>query len=415
MRRLLAFAAATTAGKRPGRHNAPRTTAAAPLLSPFVVDGPVRRRGARRPEPARLPPANTRPVSGGSDSAAAMKSARIRDRIGLGSADRGCLMKKMTATVLAALGCLAAAQAQAARVEIPIRQTVLPDGEIRYSVPIRLGATAVEAMLDTGSTGIRVLPGTLVTGDFTPSGTSSNYSYGSGAELRGVVARATLSLGEVAGPVSFEAVQIVDCEQRQPHCPVSRVAPADYGIGGSGIPKQGFRAIFGTLFRPAEVDNPLIALGVNHWIVLLPRPGDSEPGKLILNPSAEETAGYTMFRLPQPKVGSAVPGCLINDNTSARICGRVLFDTGAPGLHVESQGAIDGFPWPAGTVASLVLQDERGHRGGLRFTVGSEHHAGLGIDPNSNLPFARISGAVPFYAVSVLYDASTGEVGIKPR
>jgi hypothetical protein len=324
---------------------------------------------------------------------------------------------RIWAALLFSLGFVPGALGDPVRVELPIRQTVLPDGELRYSIPVKLGATEVEAMLDTGSTGIRALPGALAASDFEASDRDSTYVYGSGVELKGTVAHATLALGDLVSPapVSFEAVQTVDCEEHTPHCPATHVSLADYGIGGSGIPKQGFRAIFGTLFREAEVDSPLIALGVTRWIVLLPQPGDSAPGKLILNPDADEAAGYTMFRLENPHNISAIPGCLINDDSKARICGRVLFDSGEDGILVESHGAIDGFPWAAGTIAEIYLQDERGHRGGLSFTAGSQPYAAMAIDPHSDLPFVRISGAAPFYAVSVLYDASEGEVGIKPR
>ena len=37
----------------------------------------------------------------------------------------------------------------------------------------------------------------------------------------------------------------------------------------------------------------------------LPRPGESEPGKLILNPAAVETADYVVFRVFDRHRGSA--------------------------------------------------------------------------------------------------------------
>ena len=48
------------------------------------------------------------------------------------------------------------------RIEIPIAQTRLSDGNIRYSVPVSIeGAPPVAAMLDTGSAGLRILAGLL--------------------------------------------------------------------------------------------------------------------------------------------------------------------------------------------------------------------------------------------------------------
>ena len=46
----------------------------------------------------------------------------------------------------------------AERVEVPIKQTVLTNGVIRYSVPVKIGnASPIDAALDTGSTGLSVL------------------------------------------------------------------------------------------------------------------------------------------------------------------------------------------------------------------------------------------------------------------
>ena len=43
-------------------------------------------------------------------------------------------------------------------VEVPIRQLTLPDGMIWYSVPVSIGGNPpIDAMLDTGSFGLRVL------------------------------------------------------------------------------------------------------------------------------------------------------------------------------------------------------------------------------------------------------------------
>jgi hypothetical protein len=46
----------------------------------------------------------------------------------------------------------------AMRIEVPIRQTLLTNGVIGYSVPVKIGnASPANALLDTGSTGLRVL------------------------------------------------------------------------------------------------------------------------------------------------------------------------------------------------------------------------------------------------------------------
>src|ERR1041384_4252540 len=91
-------------------------------------------------------------------------------------------------TCLAEFLALTAAQAQSPpRAEVPIREVVLSDGERRYTIPISVGGTAIEAGLDTGSTGLRILPNTLAASDAVDGGGNDRYSYGAGTEFRGEV------------------------------------------------------------------------------------------------------------------------------------------------------------------------------------------------------------------------------------
>lgn len=65
-------------------------------------------------------------------------------------------------------------------------------------------------------------------------------------------------------------------------------ARADYGIGGDGLPREGFDAILGVSMRgsdaPSAATNPLSVIGSRHWIVIPPEPGTAAPGRLIINP-----------------------------------------------------------------------------------------------------------------------------------
>lgn len=319
----------------------------------------------------------------------------------------------MRAIAAAILGifCWAAAPRQ----DIPIHQTSLPDGELRYSVPVTIGATTVETMLDTGSTGLRVLPGVLGSTDYAATSEASDYRYGSGARYRGVVATAAVQLGELpAAAIRFQAIASIGCVATRPHCPVSRIAPADYGIGGSGIAKAGFHAILGTSFGPAEIDPPLAPLGVTRWIVELPKPGDTAPGHLILNPTAAESEGYTLFRMPDRR-SSAIPACLVNLQSNDKACGRLLLDTGQPAILVESKGPVGGLPWANGTPAAIAVANSEGKQMSLRFTVGAGRDAAIGLNPHADLPFTRLSGVAPYFVWSVYYDKENRIIGLKPR
>ena len=83
----------------------------------------------------------------------------------------------------------------AVRTEVPVREVVLSNGTRRYAVLITVGATAIEAGLDTGSSGLRLVPGAVPETDARPTGRSDTYSYGAGAKLDGVVGEAQVAVG----------------------------------------------------------------------------------------------------------------------------------------------------------------------------------------------------------------------------
>ena len=240
----------------------------------------------------------------------------------------------------------AALASGAGRVEVPIRQTVLSDGNIRYSVPVSVGSGApFDAMLDTGSFGLRVLSAAVSPDQYEATDLQRAYPYGGGARLRGIIARAVVKVGDASTgqPIPIQVVQSVDCTEERPRCAASKMSAEDYRIGGDGLAGQGFGAILGASLRtaPAEMgaNNPLSAMA-DSWIVLLPPPGDPSPGRLILNPAADDLTGFRMFSLSQQPdhggepgwIDTKLPGCLVDDRSKQRLCAPVMLDSGAPGI-----------------------------------------------------------------------------------
>lgn len=324
---------------------------------------------------------------------------------------------------LAALILAAASPALAGpRAELPIKQTLLPNGTTQYSVPMTIGGVALDVMLDTGSTGLRVLPDTVPAQGLRLSSRKSTYSYTSGTQFDGVVAEADVALGEVAGKVNLAAINKVSCAARLPTCPASRVTQAQYVIGGGGVARLGYRAILGINMSPADVDNPLKALGVDHWIILLPAAGDTAPGKLILNPTDEERAGFTMFPLDRITSGQrglfhdAINGCLAPATGSGALCGPMAFDTGAPAVVITLGPGVTAAPVSPGEQAVLVFDNGRGGRLGLRFTVAQSPGSRIRLEPNNGNPRTRMSvGTLPYSAYQVLYDSNAVALGLKAR
>jgi hypothetical protein len=308
-----------------------------------------------------------------------------------------------------------------ARVVVPVAQTVLPDGDIRYSVPVRVGdSVAVDALLDTGSTGLRVMRGAMFRGSYTDTGFMSVSAFSAGDKLTGTVGTADLNIGGLAtdGAVPFEIVDRESCASFRPNCGAAGVAAPEYGIGGDGIAGQGFQAILGVGLRDAQgAENPLEHLGAKQWIIDLPEPGQGGPGRLILNPDWQDLQGFAMFPLAaegggvwhDPGFADTLPACL-NDTTNGQsVCGQAILDTGAPGIIAFADGAA-GPLWSAGDQAAMVF-------GGLnlKFAVDATPGTGLLREPKEAGGMDLVAGIVPFFAFDVLYDAAGGRIGLRAR
>jgi hypothetical protein len=309
-----------------------------------------------------------------------------------------------------------------ARSETPIREVVLSDGARRYAVRVTIGGKTIDAGLDSGSTGLRVLPGVLSPADATAGSQPDRYSYGSGAQLVGVLGRANLTIGQLAGPSDLQLVQSVGCRAQVPGCPATKVSLDKYGIQGDGLPGEGFKAILGVNMGSADAPNPLIAMGAKRWIIDLPRPGESRDGRLIINPTDEEAATYVRLpivqRFASQKGGlhDAIQGCLVNLGAKARACGPVLLDTGAPGIKVINADVAS--PWPQNANAALGFSNSAGKMAAVaQFQVGQRAQASRLEFRQQATPKGTViySGLMPYFAFSVLYDPGEGELGFKAR
>jgi hypothetical protein len=256
----------------------------------------------------------------------------------------------------------------ATRIAVPIYQSRLSDGNVRYWVPVRVGGSApIPAMLDTGSFGLRVLEPALSPSDYQDTGIERRFAYGSGVALHGSLATAIVQIGDATTgtPITFQLVRSVGCTPRKPDCPAARVSPGEYRIGGDGLPGQGFEAILGLSMRRPSVAvaafNPLDSIGDKRWIVVLPLPGGANPGTLIINPTPQDLDGFSAAQMAPPPgnrpgmVRMVDPGCLAQGGAQAGSCPPLWLDSGSGG--------------------------------GLR----------------------------PYYSFAVLYDANRGLVGVKPR
>jgi hypothetical protein len=295
---------------------------------------------------------------------------------------------------------------------VPISQTVMQDGTIRYSIWVKVGNRTVEAMLDTGSTGLRVLP-PVVPGDLT--GLPTEAEYPDGVKLEGLRIPLNVEIGSLSGPMQVGVVDKPECETTETNCPVPKHGDT-FLIGSDGRTGHGYSAIIGIGFseRSPDIPNPLEALGASQWIVELPLPNDpSSTGLLILKPDAAARSGFKMA--PSVKGGDFF-GCLQTKKPEQMICGPVVLDTGAPEIVAYSQDAQTSEFWPPGRAASFRFRSGQT----LSFDTGGKGEMSqvtvLTAKNRSGYGDAFISaGLFPFYFYDVLYDAAAHKVGLKER
>jgi hypothetical protein len=307
------------------------------------------------------------------------------------------------------------------RIDVPIKQTTLSNGLVRYSIPVVFGGKSVDAMLDTGSTGLSVLTSAIPASSYAPSKFSFSIGFVSGQKFIGHVDRAVIGLGNApkTATVEINAIDSLGCSESTPHCARQRY---DNGLVGGNI----FNALVGvSLPSPALVyplTNPLLRFG-DSWIIVLPRPGERAPGHLIINPTADERNGFDLFPAGQGfNVGgdqdNPLPGCLIHEADGRKLCGPIDFDSGKSDI-TEISHDLSLTHWPVGTSGAFSFDVPGGKTILAKFKVAQAPtitHVFVGPSPSFHQPAPRVkAGVEPFMLFSVLYDFRRGQIGLKAR
>ncbi|CAN5130732.1 hypothetical protein BH11PSE2_BH11PSE2_11460 [soil metagenome] len=305
------------------------------------------------------------------------------------------------------------------RCEVAVQEVVLSDGVRRYGIPVTIGDTEVLAGIDTGAAGLRLMPDVVAIGQVKAGAVAETYSFGSGAHLTGVVGQARVRIGALGGTAAVHLVQNVDCIARAPGCP-GRLG-LGYGFLGDGLPKEGFRVLLGANMGLSTVDNPLRAVGARQWILEVPRPGEAAPGRLILNPTAAEMAGYVSLRLAGGHaerdgggLHDSVPGCLRHEETGRKVCGLMTLDTGAFSIRVLNAPA-NAPRFAAGAPVALEFWDEDRKTAATAHVVLGRPAQGIYYGSAPRPETIIQLGAAPYYAYSVLYDPVRRRLGFKAR
>jgi hypothetical protein len=212
----------------------------------------------------------------------------------------------------------------------------------------------------------------------------------------------------------MQAIQSIGCTASKPDCPASVPLSQYPGIGGTSL-----KAIFGVGLRPNNAFiGGLTSLGIKAWIVNLPLPGSSSQGSLILNPTASDIAGYTLFQLSKDGTGwddTQIPTCLTNLTTGKSFCHTMLVDSGGSSIGMVSSAISSDISWPAGTQGTMVFTNAQGTALNASFTVEPNTPSAVALTTAASGITLNNTGPTPFYTFSVYYDPVDGLIGLKER
>ncbi len=317
---------------------------------------------------------------------------------------------------------------QGSAVDVPMEITqVFSDGGMRFSINVEVGDAPLQVLLDTGSTGLRILRDAVPDEAIACATTNSvTYAYQSGVDLDGVVARASIEIGGVVTPAPIPVMYVdsVDCASNKPDCPASGKAASDTTVF------DGFGAIMGIGLRNGggAIGSPIAQLpGQPSFVVSAPSYGEGD-GTLTIGPV--DTSAFTTLQLPGASDDGTlangtpawddrygIPACIDDTTSGSDYCEPGIWDTGAP------QAIID---WPTAGSDSVLESDSQiavtvgppdSPLDAYTFTVGAVPVPGIDdveLAPAVGEGFINLGTAL-FFRDDALFDPLHGIVGLHTR
>jgi hypothetical protein len=297
---------------------------------------------------------------------------------------------------------------------VPVAVTTDATGVMRAIVHIRVGGgRSVPVLLDTGSAGLRILPGD-VGRSVQQTGQTETATFGGGVQLTSRVVRANVSIGGLVTPASTEVslIQSSGCAPGFPSCVPGEGTKAVFGssgvVGILGVAMSGGSA--------ATVPySPLIQLRYRNGFTLsLPAGG---PDSLILGTPRATADTVTVPMLP------ATPSVYPNGVTAwqkdvdlcwtvdiSRGCGATDLDSGTSET-VVIPGAVTGVTG-TGVLAQGVAISVAPSSGQTLWSYTTTNTPGDGLTSVGALPgTTRFNTGIGFFTTHVVgYDAKDGRI-----
>jgi hypothetical protein len=310
--------------------------------------------------------------------------------------------------------------------------------DIGFEVTVSIGGTSIPALLDTGSSGIRVVQGAVPAGSFASvSTTNVSVTYGSGTVASGVVATASVTFGNLttAAPIPVQLITDVGCTEQMPNCPAKNESLDDFAFKGES--GGTWKVIVGVGMRVDgdgnQIGNPIVQLpGSPAYVVNVSGPYTTTTGNLRIGPTPAEKATFktnTMVALVGGgTLGNGVtayndrgnPVCIVDGTAPMTYCADALLDTGTAATIVDWAKANRSFALPEGDAVTVNLDDQQmppNVLGSYSFTVQQDPKAGLDlvdIDKTESVTSSINTGTAFFFHQQVYEDQTSGTIGVAP-
>jgi hypothetical protein len=328
--------------------------------------------------------------------------------------------------------CLAACRsspppAASGPVDVPISVGFTGQGALRFSVPIQVGsAPPLQAILDTGSAGLILLPGAVPDAALSQvTSTTAEIAYGAPERLllSGVVALADVTVGSLgtAAPIGVLQVDTAVCPPSDSGCSVSATLSDLFGP---------FQALLGVgMDAETAVGNPIVQMpGSPAYVIDAPTFGGTS-GTLRIQPTAADVASFqTLELMPETTtlpngVGTyddhAVPACITDQSSGVPYCAGAVLDTGTPDDEVNwAPYSPEIFPGGVLAPGSDVAVTVGTGLASFSFVVGPDPQPGLDkvtIAAAGTGTSQVLLGTPLFFHYDVFEDQAHGVIGFAPQ
>jgi hypothetical protein len=316
-----------------------------------------------------------------------------------------------------------------APVDVPMTVGTVASGSMRFSVSVQIGdAPPFQAQIDTGSAGLRILPGMVPDSAFESITTTVNHeTYGGSLTVNGVVAMAKVKIGGAATSVSIpvQLIQTEACTSANPGCSVTAEVASHF---------SGFSAILGLGMRTATVapvvGNPIAQMPGSPSFIISAPPFPGGAGILRIAPSAAELGLFKTFNLSTdstevplqngvvPWNDLSTPACVTDVTDGTQYCAGVHLDTGESPTKIswpDYSGSTTTFA--SGKLMDFTIDPISSPLCDYSFTVGATPKAGLDevhLAPTTSGKLIN-SGTAPFFRYDILFDQAHGILGFSPH